>query len=162
MVKTAYRENKNQYEEQEEDKNEPTNTRSKNFDTTTQVNEIKHKFRMYTSNVSVLTQSATIDYSNDKNKEKSKMKNVEILVNSSETCSSIKDKFIVGNVNSFFIRTTPTKDSDNKTILYKNIIIPYIDKQEDWYKTCDGKYVHESVVREVDTTFIKEKLGKYE
>ena len=165
MVKTAYRDKSNDEDDNiknDEKEKESTPVQTRNLDTKSQINEIKHKYRMYTSNTSVLTQSATIDYSNDKNKEKSKMKNVEIFVNSNETCSSIKDKFIVGNVNSFFIRTSPSKDSENKTILYKNIIIPYVEKQNEWYKTCDGKYVHETVVREVDAPFISEKLGKYE
>ncbi|MBD3831216.1 MAG: hypothetical protein IE890_12130, partial [Arcobacter sp.] len=48
------------------------------------------------------------------------------------------------------------------TLLSKNTIIPFIDKQEDWYRTCDEKFIHESVVNEVDSLFVKEKLGKYE
>jgi hypothetical protein len=167
MVKTAYKEkliDENINIDENIDKEELNEIviQNSNFDIKPQINEIKHKYRMYTSNVSVLTQSARIDYSNDKNKEKSKIKNVEITVNANEICSSTKDKFIVGNVNSFFIRTNPSRDSENKALLYKNIIIPYIEKQDEWYKTCDEKYVHQSVVREVDTLFIKEKLGKYE
>ncbi|MDD2292366.1 MAG: hypothetical protein PHV52_08805 [Aliarcobacter sp.] len=50
----------------------------------------------------------------------------------------------------------------DKSLLYRNIIIPYIEKQEEWYKTCDGRYVHQSVVNEVDLSFIQSKLGKYE
>ena len=161
MVKTAYKE-KIQKEESIDNEVNELSSQSLNSNVKPQINEIKYKYRMYSSNVSILTQSATIDYSNDKNKEKSKVKNVEISVNSNELCSSIKDKFVVGNVNNFFIRTTPSKDSQEKKLLNKNIIIPYIEKQEDWYKTCDGKYVHQSVVTEVDTQFIKEKLGKYE
>ena len=103
-----------------------------------------------------------IDYANDINKEKSKIKNVEIAVDSNKICSQIKDKFIVGTTNSFFIRSTPSKDSSDKSLLYRNIIIPYTEKQDDWYKTCDGRYVHQSVVNEVDLSFIQSKLGKYE
>ena len=123
---------------------------------------IKYKYRLYSSDVTVLTQSAVIDYANDINKEKSKIKNVEIAVDSNKICSQIKDKFIVGTTNSFFIRSTPSKDSSDKSLLYRNIIIPYTEKQDDWYKTCDGRYVHQSVVNEVDLSFVQSKLGKYE
>jgi hypothetical protein len=123
---------------------------------------IKYKFRLYSSDVTVLTQSAAIDYANDVNKEKSKIKNVEIAVDSNKICSQIKDKFIVGNANSFYIRSEPSKDSQEKSLLYRNIIIPYVEKQEEWYKTCDGRFVHQSVVNEVDLSFIQSKLGKYE
>lgn len=169
MVKIAYDETKDNNPEQtkEEIKNE-IKTMASNSQVSTpkeSSNEdraIKYKYRLYSSDVTVLTQSAAIDYANDINKEKSKIKNVEIAVDTNKICSQIKDKFIVGNANSFFIRSTPSKDSLDKSLLYRNIIIPYIEKQEEWYKTCDGRYVHQSVVNEVDLSFIQSKLGKYE
>ena len=170
MVKIAYdetKENTPNQNNQEEMKNEVKAAASSAAASTTKVNppvdqSIKYKFRLYSSDVTVLTQSAAIDYANDVNKEKSKIKNVEIAVDSNKICSQIKDKFIVGNANSFYIRSEPSKDSQNKSLLYRNIIIPYTEKQEDWYKTCDGRYVHQSVVNEVDLSFIQSKLGKYE
>lgn len=169
MVKIAYDETKDNNPEQtkEEIKNE-IKTMASNSQVSTpkeSSNEdraIKYKYRLYSSDVTVLTQSAAIDYANDINKEKSKIKNVEIAVDTNKICSQIKDKFIVGNANSFFIRSTPSKDSLDKSLLYRNIIIPYTEKQEEWYKTCDGRYVHQSVVNEVDLSFIQSKLGKYE
>ena len=172
MVKTAYDETKenelkqNNEQEPEEQKKETVsniNTQASIPKESSKIEQpIKYKYRLYTSDSKILTQSAAIDYANDINKEKSKIKNVEIMVDSSKACSEIKDKFIVGTANSFFIRLTPSKESTDKTVLYKNIIIPFIEKQEEWYKTCDGRYVHNSVVSEVDLTFIKSKLGKYE
>lgn len=170
MVKIAYDETKDNNPEQtkEEIKNE-IKTMASNSQVVSTPKEnssveqaIKYKYRLYSSDVTVLTQSAAIDYANDVNKEKSKIKNVEIAVDTNKICSQIKDKFIVGNANSFFIRSTPSKDSQDKSLLYRNIIIPYTEKQEEWYKTCDGRYVHQSVVNEVDLSFIKSKLGKYE
>lgn len=169
MVKIAYDETKDNNPEQtkEEIKNE-IKTMASNSQVSTpkessnEERAIKYKYRLYSSDVTVLTQSAAIDYANDVNKEKSKIKNVEIAVDTNKICSQIKDKFIVGNANSFFIRSTPSKDSLDKSLLYRNIIIPYIEKQEEWYKTCDGRYVHQSVVNEVDLSFIQSKLGKYE
>lgn len=170
MVKIAYDETKDNNLEQnnkEEVKNEIKTTVSNSQvsspkENSTVEQSIKYKYRLYSSDVTVLTQSAAIDYANDINKEKSKIKNVEIAVDTNKICSQIKDKFIVGNANSFFIRSTPSKDSQDKSLLYRNIIIPYTEKQEEWYKTCDGRYVHQSVVNEVDLSFIQSKLGKYE
>lgn len=170
MVQIAYdenRENNTEQNNQEEIKNEVKAAASNTQASTVKINPtidhaIKYKFRLYSSDVTVLTQSAAIDYANDVNKEKSKIKNVEIAVDTNKICSQIKDKFIVGNANSFYIRAEPSKDSQEKSLLYRNIIIPYVEKQEEWYKTCDGKYVHQSVVNEVDLSFIQSKLGKYE
>lgn len=170
MVKIAYDETKENTTEQnnKEDAKAEVKAAAASAQTlTTKVNppvdqSIKYKFRLYSSDVTVLTQSAAIDYANDVNKEKSKIKNVEIAVDSNKICSQIKDKFIVGNANSFYIRSEPSKDSKDKSLLYRNIIIPYTEKLEDWYKTCDGRYVHQSVVNEVDLSFIQSKLGKYE
>lgn len=170
MVKIAYdetKENNQNQNNQETMKNEVKAAASNAQVSTTIANptveqSIKYKYRLYSSDITVLTQSAAIDYANDANKEKSKIKNVEIAVDSNKICSQIKDKFIVGTTNSFFIRSSPSKDSQDKSLLYRNIIIPYTEKQEDWYKTCDGRYVHQSVVNEVDLSFIQSKLGKYE
>jgi hypothetical protein len=170
MVKIAYDETKDNNPEQtkEEIKNEIKTMASNSQvvstpkESSNEERAIKYKYRLYSSDVTVLTQSAAIDYANDVNKEKSKIKNVEIAVDTNKICSQIKDKFIVGNANSFFIRSTPSKDSLDKSLLYRNIIIPYTEKQEEWYKTCDGRYVHQSVVNEVDLSFIQSKLGKYE
>lgn len=173
MVKTAYDETKEKENELEHNNIQENNDEKEIVsNTSTQApapkirsvveHDIKHKYRLYSSDITVLTQSAAIDYANDLNKEKTKIKNVEIAVDSNKICSQIKDKFIVGTANSFFIRSTPSKDSENKSLLYRNIIIPYVEKQEEWYKTCDGRYVHQSVVNEVDLSFIESKLGKYE
>ena len=170
MVKIAYDETKDNNPKQtnkEEVKSEIKTIASSSQISDTKENSseeraIKYKYRLYSSDVTVLSQSAAIDYANDINKEKSKIKNVEIAVDTNKICSQIKDKFIVGNANSFFIRSTPSKDSQDKSLLYRNIIIPYTEKQEEWYKTCDGRYVHQSVVNEVDLSFIQSKLGKYE
>ncbi len=161
MVKTAYDETKENNSEQKQDIVSNTQT-SIPKDSSKIEQPIKYKYRLYTSDNKILIQSAAIDYANDLNKEKSKIKNVEIMLDSSKACSEIKDKFILGTANSFFIRLTPSKESSDKTVLYKNIIIPYVEKQEEWYKTCDGRYVHQSVVNEVDLSFIQSKLGKYE
>jgi hypothetical protein len=120
----------------------------------------KYKYTMYQPSKSVIQKSALIDYSN--NSDESITKNVDIAVNSSKLCETIKDHFIVGTPTSFYVRSEATKNSTEKFLLSKNTIIPFIDKQDDWYKTCDQRFIHESVVNEVDSSFVKEKLGKDE
>ncbi len=120
----------------------------------------KYEYVMYKPSKNVIQKSALIDYSN--NKDESKTKNVDIVLDSNEHCKNITDKFIVGIKNSFYIRSEPSKDSFTKESLHKNTIIPFIEKQADWYKTCDEKFIHESNIKEVNSTFVKEKLGKNE
>jgi hypothetical protein len=123
---------------------------------------LKYKYQMYQTEKTIVTKSAVIDYSNDKDNEKSITRNIEIVMDSNKLCSQIKDKFIVGLPTGFYIRSNPSKNSKERSILKKNTIIPYLDKQGEWYKTCDQKYIHTSVVKEIDSSFVKEKLGKYE
>jgi len=123
---------------------------------------LKYQYKLYQTKNTIITKNAIIEYGNDKEKEKSITKNIDMVVDSNKACSQIKDKFIVGLPNGFFLRATPSKTSDEKVMLNKNIIIPFINKEGDWYRTCDEQYVHISVVKEVDSTFVKEKLGKYE
>lgn len=120
----------------------------------------KFKYTMYKPTATVIQQSALINYSNDK--EDTKTKNVDIVVSNGILCKTIKDKYIVGVPNGFYIRSEASTNSKQRTLLNKNTIIPYIAREADWYKTCDEKYVHESVINEVDSNFVKNKLGKYE
>jgi hypothetical protein len=163
MVKTKYK-IESKEELKEELKQEITSEEEKTKIEPKELKKIplKYKYKMYQTNKTTITKSAIIDYANDKNNEKSITKNIDIIIDSNKICTQIKDRFIVGIPNGFFIRSSASKNSQEKTILYKNTIIPYIDKKEDWYRTCDQKYVHESVVKEIDSSFVKEKLGTYE
>lgn len=118
------------------------------------------KYTMYQPTSNVIQRSALINYSNDK--EDTKTKSVDIVVNNGILCTTIKDKFIVGVPTGFYIRSEATRSSQQKTLLSRNTIIPYISKENDWYRTCDERFVHESVINEVDANFVKEKLGKDE
>ena len=119
-----------------------------------------YKYKWYKPTDTILERSAVIDYSSDKKKEKSKTKNVNITVGSAKLCASIKDKFIVGKVNRFFIRNESNTSSSSKSILEKNTIIPYLEKIGLWYKTCDNKYVSASVVNEISYTQALKEVGK--
>ena len=119
-----------------------------------------YKYKWYTPTISTIQRSAVIDYSGDSKNEKSKTKNVNIIVGSSELCSSIKDKLIIGKVNSFYIRSEANTKSSWKSLLEKNTIIPYIQKIGLWYKTCDNKYISASVVNEISYKDALRKVGK--
>lgn len=120
----------------------------------------KFKYTMYQPTKVISQKSALIEYSN--NKEDATTKNVDVVVNPATLCKTIKNNFIIGIPTGFYIRSEATKNSKEKTLLNKNTIIPFINKEVDWYRTCDQKFIHESVVNEVDSNFVKEKLGKYE
>jgi hypothetical protein len=120
----------------------------------------KYKYTIYTPSKTTIKRSAVITYGNSDSIANSK--DVNFVVLPPKLCSTIKDKFIVGVEPRFNIRSSASLKSTYKELLSKNTIIPYISKTNDWYKTCDGKFVHQSVVKEVDNTFVKNKLGKYE
>lgn len=122
----------------------------------------KYKYVMYSPSKTVIKRSAIITYGNKQTQENSKSKDVDIVVNSAKLCTTIKDRFIVGTALRFNIRPSATTSSATKESLVKNTIIPYISKVGDWYKTCDEKFVHQSVVNEVDAAFVNSKLGQYE
>jgi hypothetical protein len=160
MVKTKYKEEIIDESQKEVIKAEDENPKEE-FDKTT-IAPLKYQYKMYKTLRSTMTKSAIINYSNDQNNENTVTKNIDIVIDSNKICSQIKDKFIVGIPNGFYIRSSASRSSEEKDLLSKNTIIPYLDKQNDWYKTCDQKYIHESVVNVVDSIFVKNKLGTYE
>jgi hypothetical protein len=160
MVKTKYKEEIIDESQKEAIKAEDENPKEE-FDKTT-IAPLKYQYKMYKTLRSTMTKSAIINYSNDQNNENTVTKNIDIVIDSNKICSQIKDKFIVGIPNGFYIRSSASRSSEEKDLLSKNTIIPYLDKQNDWYKTCDQKYIHESVVNVVDSIFVKNKLGTYE
>jgi hypothetical protein len=160
MVKTKYKEEIIDELQKEVIKAEDENLKEE-FDKTT-IAPLKYQYKMYKTLRSTMTKSAIINYSNDQNNENTVTKNIDIVIDSNKICSQIKDKFIVGIPNGFYIRSSASRSSEEKDLLSKNTIIPYLDKQNDWYKTCDQKYIHESVVNVVDSIFVKNKLGTYE
>jgi len=125
------------------------------------IKPIKYKYEMYTAKDSSFTRVARIDYGNSAS-ENSKTKAVNIKVDKNRICSNIDDKFIVANVAKLNIRSSNSLQSAIANKVKKNTIIPYIMKIDDWYKICDGNYVHKSVVKEFSPEQVKNKLGKYE
>lgn len=116
-----------------------------------------YPYNLYRGLNTSITKSALINYENEKESIK---KNIKIKVDYTKICASIKDRFIVGKVPSFYIRSEATTKSKRKKLLYKNTIIPYLAKHKDWYLTCDRQYVHKSVVNYISTFKVREKLGE--
>lgn len=123
-----------------------------------------YKYKWYEPKNNVLVKSAIIDYSNnskeDKEQNKPKKKSVNIIIDSKKQCLNIKDKFVIGSVNRFFIRDEASIKSKTKRIYEKNTIIPYLEKLDNWYKTCDGLYVSKKVVKEISYEKALQKVGK--
>lgn len=108
-----------------------------------------YPYSWYIPKNKIIRKTAVIDYANDIKKEKSKTKNVAILINAQKVCSKVKDKFIVGLIENFHIRSEPSTKSKDRWVLHKNIIVPYVKEVNDWYQTCDNKYIHKNVVKKI-------------
>lgn len=119
-----------------------------------------YKFKWYEPKNNVVQKSAVIDYTNDEKDESSKTKSVNIVINAKKICRSIKDKLIIGNVDRFYIRDEGSTKSQKKAILERNTIIPYLEKMNYWYKTCDGQYISKNVVREIPYSYAVKRAGK--
>lgn len=120
-----------------------------------------YKYTWYKPTITKIQKSAVIDYSGDKDNKKSKTKNVSIVMDKTNLCSSIKDNLIIGISRSFYIRDEASTKSKYKKLLYKNTIIPYLEELNHWYKTCDGLYVSKSVANKISYSKAISKVGKY-
>lgn len=119
-----------------------------------------YKYKWYVPKTSIVKKSAIIDYTNDEKDSESKTKSVEIVVNPKKICSGIKNKLLVGTASRFYLREEGSTKSAYKRIVERNTIIPYIEKLNHWYKTCDGLYVSKNVVKETTYKFAIKKVGK--
>jgi hypothetical protein len=123
---------------------------------------VEYEYKMYTPKQTVISHEGLIKYANDKEGAKTKSQTANIVIDASALCSSVKEQFIVGTSRTFNLRNNPSLQGTIVSVLQKNTIIPYVEKLERWYKTCDNNYVHESVVQIISASQIEEKLGQYE
>lgn len=123
---------------------------------------VEYEYKMYEPKAIVIAKEGLINYANDKEGAKTKSQTTNIVIDSSSMCTTVKDKFIVGISRTFNLRQNPSLQGTITAVLKKHTIIPYLEKVENWYKTCDNNYVHESVVQLISNTQIEEKLGQYE
>jgi hypothetical protein len=115
-----------------------------------------YPYKLYKGENKISTKSAYINYGDEKQSIK---KDYKVLTDYKKICKNIKSKFVIGKVNSFYIRDTATTKSKKRKLLNKNTIIPYLKKYKDWYQICDQQYVHKSVVEVISPKEVKSKLG---
>lgn len=136
----------------------PTKTKA-NKVTAKQTVQRTYPYKLFTPVNKAIKRSAVIQYANDKEGDKSKSKSVNIAIDYSKQCSSIKENFVMGKSKRFNVREKPTTKSTIKRVLDRNTIIPYKSLEGDWYLICDNNYVHKNVVKKVNAKFVKEKVG---
>ncbi len=124
-----------------------------------------YKYKWYKATSRTISRSAVIEYSKDgsknvKDTKSAKRKDVNIILEANNDCSKIKDKLIIGKSNNFYARSQANKESKYKRVLHKNTIIPYIEIVGQWYKTCDNKYIHTSVVTNISYKKAMKKLAR--
>ncbi|MEA3353630.1 MAG: flagella basal body P-ring formation protein FlgA [Campylobacterota bacterium] len=84
--------------------------------------------------------AATIHYADDK--KASVTKNRTIRLDNTLQCKA-NNKYLIGISNKVHLRSGASNEYRIKSIVYKNYIIPY-DKvvNDNWYRTCDGYFIH--------------------
>ena len=62
-----------------------------------------------------------------------------------------ESKLLIGISRRVNIRTIPSLRGKIKRIVYRNYIIPYTTQvDKNWYRVCDGRYVHKNEARPID------------
>ncbi|MGM0518385.1 MAG: hypothetical protein ACQERD_01935 [Campylobacterota bacterium] len=118
----------------------------------------EQSYKLYKPKDYTINKKAIIDYINIEQKNK-KIEKVEVKVEPKNICKNRNSKYIVGNVSSFYIRNSPSLNSNYKRVLSKNTIIPFFKKQNGWFKTCDNLFVSQKVAKAVSKNFVRNKLG---
>jgi hypothetical protein len=89
-----------------------------------------------------LTQEAVIYYSDNKSATKSVKNSIEI--DYVKECSQ-RENVLIGVANKVNLRSVASFRGKVKRIVKRNYLIPYIRQvDDDWYETCDKKYVHKN------------------
>ena len=71
------------------------------------------------------------------------------------------EKFLLGIANKVHLRRGATNGHKIMRIVARNYIIPYSDiKDENWFITCDGYFVHRNEVRIISKKNAFRKLKK--
>jgi hypothetical protein len=110
----------------------------------------------YKPNSTYTTKSATIEYVNDPKLKQYKTKTIKS--NTTDLCSN-KDKLLIITRERANIRSGASMQNAIYKTLSKNHILPFISKDKNnWYKLCDGKYIHKNVVKEINYKEIKKRI----
>ena len=97
---------------------------------------------------------ATIHYADEK--EAAVVENKVVKVDMQENCKK-SDKYLLAVSRRVSLRSGPSNEYRIKRTVYRNYVIPYVEKvNENWYKTCDGFYIHKNevqVISKIDALF---------
>ncbi|QOG12538.1 hypothetical protein [Arcobacter sp. FWKO B] len=116
-----------------------------------------YPYRWYIPASSALKKVATIEYADSADKG---LTQTAIIKSDFITqCKENRDDLIIVKVNSAYLRTQPTTRSQAILTVYKNYMIPYTDKIDSWYRTCDGLFIHENTVEEISPNQAQEFLN---
>ena len=101
---------------------------------------------------------ATIHYADQKDAIVTKKHTIQI--NKKDACK-IKDKILVTVSRSTNLRQLPTLHSKIKRVIYRNTFIAYDKKiNTNWYRTCDGYFIHKNEASKVSNKYMIKKLTK--
>jgi len=117
-----------------------------------------YPFKLYISRGMNKNFQATIHYADQESASITKSKVIKLSY-SSQCLNS--DKFLVGISNNVHLRTGPSNRNKILRTVYRNYIIPYTNETNaNWYRTCDGYYVHKLEAKVVSKQQAMSWLGK--
>ena len=116
----------------------------------------------YKPKETVKTKTALIEYANDP--EATSQTSAQIHSNYAMQCAQ-RDRLLIGLSSKVYVRNSASMKAKTSQIVYKNYILPYEEKSitnPNWYKLCDGKYVHQNEVKEISFTGVLKLIEKEE
>jgi hypothetical protein len=105
-----------------------------------------YKYRWYVPSSRINSKTATVEYADTKAVYS---ETVKMASDNVQKCADNKDNFIVVTGGSVYLRSGPDMSFKSKFVVYKKNIIPFEERVGDWYKTCDGLYIHSKYVSEI-------------
>ena len=119
-----------------------------------------YPYRWYQPPQTSSTKSARIEYKDKPSLNTSKS---ALIVSNYEAECSDKSKLLLGISRKVYLRERPAFGSKILKTVYRNTIIAYtnkVDSNSDWYRTCDGKYVHKNEARVMSYKKIQALMSK--
>jgi len=117
-----------------------------------------YPFKLYNSRGTNKNFQATIHYADQKSAAVTKSKIIKLSY--SKQCLN-SNNFLIGISNKVHLRTGPTNRNKIVRTVYRNYIIPYTNKiNANWYRTCDGHYVHRLEATVITKKQAMSRLGK--
>jgi len=108
--------------------------------------KMDYKYRWYVPANLTSAKTATVEYADTKAVYS---ETVKMASNNVQKCTDKKDNLIVVTGGSVYLRSGPDMSFKSKFVVYKKNIIPFEERLGDWYRTCDGLYIHSKYVSEI-------------